>query len=116
GFGDRQSRLGDLTIDIAGTDKQEGTVEPGTLEGLQQVQGAQQVDLQRMRRVLEGRRHEGLPGQVNHRIRYARLQPGIQGGWIQQVVRFRSQQLPGFAARYRVLQMPADKATESGNQ
>jgi len=73
-FSDGQIGFSDLAIDITGADIQKRAAESACLEGLQQVQGAQQIDIQGARRITKGLRDESLAGQVNHRIGHFRPQ------------------------------------------
>ncbi|MNI59582.1 hypothetical protein D3C73_1147520 [compost metagenome] len=73
-FSDGQMLFSDLAIDIAGADVQERAAEAACLEGLQQVQGAQQIDIQGTGRITKSLRDERLAGQVDHRIGHDRPQ------------------------------------------
>ncbi|MNZ86036.1 hypothetical protein D3C78_1048460 [compost metagenome] len=73
-FSDGQMLFSDLAIDITGADVQKRAGEAARLEGLQQVQGAQQIDIQGAGRITKGLRDERLAGQVNHCIGHLRPQ------------------------------------------
>ena len=71
-FGDRQSAFADLAVDVAGADVQEGASKAARLEGLQQVEGAEEIDVERARRIAKGFGDERLPGQMDDRVGYLR--------------------------------------------
>lgn len=97
----------DLAVDIPGADVQESTHEPARLEGLQQVQGAQHIDVQRTRRVPKRFGYERLAGQLDHRIGHLRPQAFEAVRLAEVVARRDRQQLPsrgiGQKARLDVL-------------
>ena len=114
---DRQRRLGHLAVDVAGADVQEGTGETPRLKRLEQVQGAKEVDLQGPRRIAEGLRHVGLPGQVDDRIR--QLRPEVaQRIRLQQVVTMRyGKERPRRVGRCQIsLKMLAYETGEPGDE
>ena len=118
GFVDRQGVLRHLPVDIARADVEKGAGEAPALERLQQIERADQVDLQGLCGVAKRLWNEGLPGQMDNRVRALRRKHRIQAIGLQQLGAARLQELPirlG-ALRQARLQMTTDKTTEPGNQ
>src|SRR5690554_69108 len=95
GLADGQLFSIDLPVDVPRADIQESTVETPAFERLQQVQCAQQVDLQCVCRILGCGGHEGLARQMQNCIRTLFNQPVVQGSGIQQIMGDGGDQPPG---------------------
>src|SRR5690606_11326526 len=108
------SMASDPAVHIGVAHIEKGAAEGAALEWLQQIESAQQIDLQCLSRVTEGLRYERLAGQMDDCCRAAVGKPIIEGNRVQQIMRRVGYDAPSSCGQSRY--MTADKAVLASDQ
>ncbi len=114
GLIDRESAIGNASVNITGADVQKASGEAFPRKRLKQMQGPNQVDLQRLIRVVERLGYETLCSKVDYRVRTRIAQRTFDCSHIAQIStgwQWHSLDMTELPLRHRVQQMLSDEPT-----